>query len=39
LRACERLGLPEAEFRAADYADQVRWLVYDAIRRAEESRG
>lgn len=35
LRTCERLGLTEREFHAADYQDQLRWLAFDAVRRAE----
>lgn len=36
LRTCERLHLTEREFVAASYRDQLRWLAYDTLRRAEE---
>lgn len=35
LRCCERLGLSERRFAAADYADQVRWLAFEMVRAAE----
>ena len=39
LRCCERLGMREAEFAAADYADQVRWLAFEMVRAAETQTG
>ena len=38
LRCCERLGLREEEFYAADYTRQLRWLAYERVRRLEESK-
>jgi|GEM_PF-5070952 len=37
LRTCERLGLPESEFAALDYAEQVRLLAYGLLRDREEA--
>jgi hypothetical protein len=36
LRACERLGLFEAEFDRLPYASQLRLLAYDQVRREDE---
>lgn len=36
LRACERLGLREAEFDGLSYAAQLRLLAYDQIRREDD---
>ena len=38
LRCCERLGVREEEFYGAEYAQQVRWLAYERVRRQEELR-
>ena len=36
LRACERLGMSEREFREMAYAEQVRVLAYEGVREGEE---
>jgi hypothetical protein len=36
LRACERLGMNEREYRELPYAEQVRVLAYEAVREGEE---
>jgi hypothetical protein len=36
LRACERLGMNEREFRELPYAEQVRVLAYEGLREGEE---
>jgi hypothetical protein len=37
LRTCERLRLPESEFSALNYAEQVRLLAYGMLRDREEA--
>lgn len=36
LRACERLGMSEREFRGMTYEEQVRALAYEGVREGEE---
>ena len=37
LRACERFGMSEREFRGMSYAEQVRVVAYERVREEEEA--
>lgn len=39
LRACERFGMSEREFRGKSYAEQVRMVAYERLRECEEGVG
>jgi hypothetical protein len=39
LRACERFGMSEREFRAMSYTEQVRVVAYERLREEEDVRG
>ncbi len=39
LRACERFGMSEREFRGMSYAEQVRVVAYERLREEEERGG